>query len=581
MDYKASLASLLSPIVQLDAAEILPFIESPPDPAMGHFAFPCFRLAKTLKKAPPVIAQDVAEAVTMTALVLNEYHWIDRAVATGPYVNFFLREAAFMDDTLRAVLAAGADYGKPAPAIQSAHAAQKILIEYSSPNIAKHFHPGHFANTVIGNALVRIYRHLGYDVTSINHLGDFGTQFGKLIVAYQRWGSREEIERTEIDGLVKIYVKFHEEADHDPTLNDEARTWVVKMQDGNKEALELWQWFVTLSNRSFDRIYKRLDATFDRVRGESYYTDKLDAAVQTIRDKGILVESEGAQIVDLEAYNLPPCMILRSDGGTLYATRDIAAALDRHAEYNFDKCIYIIANEQNTYCAQWFKVMELMGFPWAQNLLHVTYGMYRFESGKMSTRRGDVIKMEELIDEAVEKTRLIIEEKNPNLPNKESVAEQVGLGALIFNRLYNSRIKDTVFNWQNMINFDGETGPYVQYCHARTCSVLDKAAEKGVLPAEFTDFDASHLTGNEAFNVARILYDYPQAIAEAADKNEPYLIARHLMALAQAFNAFYHHNIILTDAAHIQTARLALTAAVQSVLQNGMQLLAIHAPRAM
>jgi len=402
-------------------------------------------------------------------------------------------------------------------------------------------------------------------------------------VAYKRWGTREEIEQTEIDGLVKIYVKFHQEADNDPTLNDEARSWVVKMQDGNEEALQLWQWFVDLSMRAFDRIYARLGVTFDRVRGESYYTDKMPAIVEQIREKGLLQESDGAQIVDLEPYKMPPCLILRSDGGTLYPIRDIAAALDRYAEFKFDKLLYVTGNEQALHFAQWLKVVELMGNPWAQNIQHITYGMTRFESGKMSTRRGDVIKMEELIDEAVEKTRAIIDEKNPTLADKEAVAEQVGLGALIFNRLYNGRIKDSVFNWQNMLNFDGETGPYVQYCHARTCSVLEKAgiAADSNSNAPAADFDAALLTGAEAFAVARLLHDYPAAIADAAEKNEPFLIARHLVASAQAFNGFYHHNIILADDAATRAARLALTQAVQKVLHGGLYLLGIDAPRAM
>ncbi|MCL2604923.1 MAG: arginine--tRNA ligase [Defluviitaleaceae bacterium] len=569
LDYKHLLSSLLSPFAQLPESEILSFIESPPDPAMGHFAFPCFRLAKTLKKAPPVIALEIA-AQTMDKPLPE---WLGKVVATGPYVNFFLDTAAFARETLEAIRQAGDRYGA-----SDEGAGRKVLVEYSSPNIAKHFNPGHFANTMIGKALDNIFRYLGYSVTSINHLGDFGTQFGKLITAYQLWGSREEIERTEIDGLLKIYVRFHEEAEKNPSLNDTARAWVVRMQDGDEEALELWRWFVDISMRSFNRLYDRLGVRFDLIRGESYYTDKMTAVVETIRQKGLLVESDGAQIVDLEDYGMPPCLILRSDGGTLYPTRDIAAAIDRYETFKFDKSIYVTATEQILHFAQWIKVVELMGFPWAKDITHVTYGMYLFESGRMSTRKGDVLNVEDLLNEAVAKTRAIIEEKNPNLADKEAVAEQVGVGALIFNRLYNGRIKDTMFNLQQMLSFEGETGPYVQYTHARTCSVLGKAK-----PSDIPDAAPQYslISDPESFDVIRLLHDYPSVIKDAADKYEPFLISRHLVALAQAFNAFYQKNVILTDDAQVKHARLTLTKAVQTVLRGGLALLGISAPCAM
>ncbi|MCL2276102.1 MAG: arginine--tRNA ligase [Defluviitaleaceae bacterium] len=565
MDYKLSLAQLLAPLTMLPENEIISFIESPPDPKLGHFAFPCFRLAKTLKKAPPVIAQDLVATIT------DKPPWLGSAVATGPYVNFFLDGKIFARQTIEAVSEAGAAYGACAE-----NAGTKVLVEYSSPNIAKHFHPGHFANTMIGNALDRLFRHLGYNVTSLNYLGDFGTQFGKLITAYKLWGSKEEIEATEIDGLVKIYVKFHDEADTSPALNDEARAWVVKMQDGDEEALSLWKWFVDLSMRSFERLYKRLDIHFDLYRGESYYTDHMPATVEKIREKGLLQESDGAQIVDLEPYKMPPCLILRSDGGTLYPSRDIAAAIDRYETFKFDKSIYVTGNEQDLHFAQWVKVVELMGFPWAKDIVHISYGRYTFEGGVLSTRRGKVVKIEDLLDEAVEKTRAIIEEKNPNLPNKEEVAEQVGIGALIFSRLYYGRGKDLAFNWQQILNFEGETGPYVQYTHARACSVLEKA---GGYTAG--DFNPEFLQEGETFDVIRLLYDYPAALKEAAEKYEPFLISRHLVALAQAFNVFYHKNIVLVDDPEVRNARLALTHAVKTVIQGGLRLLGIAAPRAM
>jgi len=566
MDYKSALAEILAAYTDLPVEEIIQSIETPPDPKLGDLAFPCFRLAKTMKKAPPAISQEI-----IVKLMEAKPTWINEARATGPYINIFLDKSAFVADALAAVFKAGSGYGA-----SDLGAGQKIIVEYSSPNIAKHFHVGHFANTVIGRALDNIYRCLGYDVTSINHLGDWGTQFGKLITAYMKWGSKEEIEKTEVDGLVKLYVRFHEEADADPSLNDEARAWGVKMESGDEEGLALWQWFISLSMREFDRLYNRLGVSFDLTRGESYYTDKMLAVAKSLADMGLMVESDGAQIVDLEAYGMPPCLILRSDGGTLYPTRDIAAALDRYEIFKFDKCLYLTGHEQILHFAQWMKVVELMGNPGAPGLVHVPYGMYNFVDGKMSTRKGQIIKADEVINEAVTKTLTIIQEKNPDLPDKEAVAEQVGIGALIFNRLYNNRIKDVMFSWERVLNFEGETGPYVQYAHARCCSVLAKAGH-----THCPDFDPAHLADEEAFAVARLLYEYPDCIPEAASKNEPYIVARHLMALAQAYNAFYHKHIILVDDQEVRSARLALTAAVQQVLKAGLGLLNIAAPEAM
>ncbi|MCL2373107.1 MAG: arginine--tRNA ligase [Defluviitaleaceae bacterium] len=566
MNYTKALAEALAPLIELTAEEILPSIEAPPDARLGHFAYPCFRLAKTLKKAPPMIAAEVAGKIMEARPA-----WLRDAKATGPYINFFLDHAAFAGDVLKDVLSSRENFGA-----KGQGAGKNVVMDYSSPNVAKHFHVGHLGSTVIGKAIDNIYSFLGYNVTSINHLGDWGTQFGKLIVAYKKWGNHEEIEKTEIEGLTKIYVRFHEEADKDPSLNDEARAWVVKMQNGDEEGLRLWKWFVDLSLREYNRLYEKMGINFDLFRGESYYNNMLDGVAAEIDQKGLLEESDGAKVVFLEDHGMPPCLILRSDGGTLYPTRDIAAAINRHQEFKFDLCLYVTGQEQKLHFAQWMKVVELMGYPWAGGLVHIPYGMYRFEDGAMSTRRGQVIKMEDLINEAVAKTRNIIEERNPSLPNKEEVAWQVGYGALVFNKLYNSRIKDTVFSWEHMLNFEGETGPYVQYTHARACSVLEKGGWGGNV-----DFDPSLVAEDEAFDVLRLIYDFPGKVEESAAKYEPFIIARQLVAIAQAFNVYYSKNMILVDDAKTRQARLALTCAVRQILKNGLQLLGIAAPVAM
>ena len=384
MNYKQSLSDLLAAhLPDVPPAEIFELLETPPDSAMGHFAYPCFKLAKALRKAPPVIAGELAATLSTDPLRPD---WLQEAKAVGPYVNLFLARAPFAQAVLSDVLSHADAYGGSLLGEN-----RKILIEYSSPNTAKHFHVGHFANTVIGRALVNIYRRLGYDVTSINYLGDWGTQFGKLITAYLKWGSREEIERLGIDELNRLYVKFHDEAERDPSLNDEARAWVVRLQDGHEEGLSLWRWFCEMSMKDFNRVYDRLNVRFDEVSGESLYSDKMDNVVRLLREQGLLAESDGAQIVDLEPYKMPPCLILRRDGGTLYPTRDIAAAIDRYERYQFEKSVYVTGNEQSLHFAQWMKVVELMGYPWAKDINHVTYGLFVFETGKMSTDRKSVV----------------------------------------------------------------------------------------------------------------------------------------------------------------------------------------------
>ena len=563
MDYKQALSEILEKYTNLPRADLLQTIETPADPKLGDMAFPCFRLSKELKKAPPVIAGELAGQI-----MADKPAWLGEAKATGPYVNFFFDRTAFAGSVITDILTKGENYGK-----SGIGAGKNVVMDYSSPNIAKPFHVGHFASTIIGLSLDRIYRFLGYNVTSINYLGDWGTQFGKVIVAYLKWSSKEAVEENGVFELASLYVRFHEEADKDPALDDEARQWVVKLQDGDEEGLALWRWFVDLSLTEFKKLYQRMNVNFDLYGGESHYNGKMDAAVDELREKGLLVESDGAQIVDLEAYKMPPCLILRRDGGTLYPTRDITAAIDRHNTYNFDLSLYITGQEQILHFSQFFKVLELMGYPWAKGLVHIPYGLYRFEQGKLSTRRGNVIKIEDLLDDAVAKTRAIIDEKNPNLANKDDVAEEVGIGALIFNRLYTNRIKDIVFNWDQMLSFDGETGPYVQYAHARACSVL----KKGNYTPDFK-LDPALLVEDEAFEIARIIYDFPSKIEDAAEKFEPFMIARQLVALAQAFNAFYHHHVILVDDEALRQSRLSLVKAVQVQLEIGLGLLGMSAP---
>ena len=569
MEYKQAIARHLSPFLSdISSQDIMASIEQPPSAQMGHFAYPCFKLAKTLRKAPPVIAADLAAQIMESPMP----PWLQSVESAGGYINFYLDKPIFAERVLEAVREQNKNYGS-----STIGAGKVILIDYSSPNIAKQFHVGHLGTTVIGRALYNIYNFQGYETIGINYLGDWGTSFGKLLTAYLKWGDKQEIEKTGINGLTELYVRFHDEAEKDPSLNDEARNWVVEMENGHEEGLQIWRWLCAMSLQEYNKVYDRLGISFESHRGESYYNDKMDPTVEALRQKGLLIESEGAQVVDLEAHKMPPCLILRQDGGTLYATRDITAAIDRYTNYKFYKSLYVVGNEQKLHFSQFFKVLELMGYPWANDMIHVNYGLFVFESGKMSTRKGQVIKMKDLLDESVAKTLEIIEEKSPDLENKAEVAEQVGVGAVIFNELYNSRVKDVLFSWERMLNFEGETGPYVQYTHARTCSVLEKAGALSHTPAPPK---VELLIDDESFEVLRLLYGFPERVAEASDKYEPFIISRFLVALAQAFNKFYNTHTILTGD-EAQASRLALVSAVRVVLENGLKLLGIAAPKKM
>lgn len=564
MNFKLEIAYLLQQVTGVQQQEIVNAIEMPPNKHMGDFAYPCFKLAKQFKKAPALIAQELSEKIVKP-------DFIEEIKVQNAYINFFVSKSVYVKEVLEQVLCQNEKYGN-----STVGEGKTIVIDYSSPNIAKPFHVGHLRSTVIGNALYQIFETLGYHCEGINHLGDWGTQFGKLIVAYQKWGSKEAVEQYGIQELMRIYVKFHEEAEKDATLEDEARSWFVKMQNGEQEALSLWKWFYNISIKEFNRVYDMLEVHFDAYTGESFYNDKMAAVVEELEQKNLLKQSEGAMIVDLEEEKMPPCLIIRKDGGTLYATRDITAALYRKNTYHFDKCIYLTALDQNLHFSQWFTVIKKMGYDWWKDLIHVPFGLVSLDSGKLSTRHGNVVLMEELLNQAILETQKIIEQKNPDLPNKKEVAEQVGIGAVIFNDLYNSRIKDVVFSWERMLNFDGETGPYVQYTHARACSILRKGE-----CSLAQNIDYSKLTDDASMEVCKLLEQFPKKIQEAADKLEPFIVTRQLVSLSQAFNKFYHDNVILTSEEQTKQARIALVIAVKTVLKKGLALLGIKAPEQM
>ncbi len=565
IDFKKEISKLVSNQVEsLSHGEVEELIEIPPNYNMGDYAMPCFKLAKAFRKSPNVIANEIVEDLKGNEL----FEKIENA---GPYVNFFVNKEVFAQTVLEEIFTKKEKYGS-----QNIGQNQNVVIDYSAPNIAKPFHVGHLRSTVIGNSLYKIYEFLGYNSVGVNHLGDWGTQFGKMICAYKKWGNDEEIEKEPIKTLHYLYVKFHDEAEKKPELEDEGRLWFKKLEEGDEEAIKLWKWFADLSLREFNRIYDLLKVKFDHYTGESFYNDKMDRVVEMIKEKGILKESEGAYIVNLEKYDMPPCLIIKKDGTTIYATRDITAAIYRKDTFNFAKCLYLTDYSQNLHFAQWMKVIELMGFDWANQLEHAPFGRVSTEQGRLQTRKGNVILLDELLDKAIEKAGSLIEEKNPNLKDKEEVARKVGIGAVIYNDLSNNKIKDIVFNWDRMLSFDGETGPYVQYAHARANSVLEKA--------QFdisADVDYSLLTNEDTVEVIRLLEGFPQVVVAAMEKNEPSLITRHITDLAQAFNKFYHECPILVDEEELKKARLLLVFAVKNTIKVGLGLLGIEAPEKM
>ncbi|MDD7015554.1 MAG: arginine--tRNA ligase [Firmicutes bacterium] len=571
INYREKIAEIIAPHVEgLEMSDILDMIEVPADSKMGDYAFPCFKLAKVLRKAPPLIAASIADAI-------RDADIFDKVEQVNAYVNMFISRENMAQQVVSQVLADGENYGR-----STIGEGKKVIVEYSSPNIAKPFHIGHIRSTVIGNSIYKIYDFLGYDTIRINHLGDYGTQFGKMICAYRRWGSKEDVEREPIKSLLSYYTKFHEEAEKDPSLDDEARAIFTRLEHGEPEEVELWQWFREESLKEFNRVYKMLDIEFDSYNGESFYSDKMPRIVQELADSGIMEKDQGANIVRLDEYGLSPALITKSDGSTLYITRDIAAAVYRKETYDFYKNIYVVASQQNLHFQQWFKVLELMGYDWAKDCVHVPFGLVSLESGTMSTRKGKVVFLEDVLNGAVDKTREIIIEKNPDLDEEsiEEIAKAVGIGAVVFNELSNYRIKDYVFSWDHVLNFEGETGPYVQYTHARLCSIMRKAGEETVAAAA-AGFDASKLTGDSAHRLITLIYQLPEVILEAGEKYEPSIVTRHIVDIAQAANKYYHDEHILVDDEAEKTARVALVTAAETAIRNGLGLLGMKAPERM
>jgi len=546
-----------------EAEELRGMLAVPPDPGMGDYAFPCFRLSKALRMAPPKIAQTLCEKWNFNDTASAE--------AVNGYMNFFLNRENFARDIMNELISKGERFGA-----SDEGRGKTVCLDYSSINIAKRFHIGHLSTTMIGHSLRRIYDFLGYRTIGINHLGDWGTQFGKMIYAYKTWGSREKVENGGVDELTRLYVKFHEEAEKDPTLEDAGRAWFKRIENGDPEAMEIFTWFKEMTLKDAARVYDLLGVSFDSYAGESFYVDKTGAVVDELRKKNLLTQSEGAWVVDLSEDDMPPCLILKKDGTTIYATRDLAAAIYRHNTYHFDKCLYVVAYQQDLHFRQVFRVLEKMGYPWSKDCVHVSFGMVSFEGEALSTRKGNSVHLDDLLAQAQEKALEIINEKSPNLPDKENVARQVGIGAVIYTDLSNNRIKDIDFRWERALNFDGESGPYVQYTHARCCSVLRKAADLN-LP----ESDWSALTDDEAQSLLRLMGGFPDVISEAAARYEPSMITRAVTDIAQAFNKYYYEHRILDGAPEEISARVALTRAAANVIRTGLYLIGIEAPERM
>lgn len=546
----------------LTAQDVENALETPKEAKLGDICLPCFKFARTMHIAPPAIAQKLLPRV-------ESLPFVEKVEVVGGYLNVF-----FDRNTVAQMALASANDDKVGSSDEGA--GKTICIDYSSVNIAKPFHIGHLSTTVIGGALYRIFEHLGYNVVGINHLGDWGTQFGKLIVATNKWSSLEEVAQNDEYFLNKLYVRYHQEAEEHPEMDDEARAWFKRIEDGDKEATAYFDVFKKVTMKAVGKIYDRLKIKFDSYAGESFYNDKMQPCLDILKDKGLLVESDGAQVVNLDEYGMPPCLLVKADGATLYATRDIAAAYYRKKTYDFYKCLYVVAYQQNLHFKQLFQVLKLMDFAGADDMEHVAFGMVSMEDGSMSTRKGHVVWLQEVLDKAVEKARAIIEEKNPDTKNKDEIAESVGVGAVVFSALWNNRIKDIVFSYDKVLNFDGETAPYVQYTYARCASALRKGGD-----IDFDNMDLSAITTDEGYDVIKSVITFGDSVRLAAKLREPCYVTRHVVDLAEKFNRFYIDHRILVDDAPTRNARLALTKAVGNVICCGLGLLGISAPTEM
>ena len=545
----------LSSDIAFTKEDVMSMFEYPPDSSLGDIAFPCFKLSRVLRKAPPVIAKEISEAFKSDV--------VSKAEAVNGYLNIFVSSEYLIKNVLLKIEEQGEKYGS-----DLSGKGKVAVFDYSSPNVAKPFHIGHLGTTVIGHSLKMLHEFVGYECVGINYLGDWGTQFGKLIVAYNLWGSKEAVEKGGVDELVSLYVKFHNEAEKDETLNQKARDEFTKLEHNDETNIKLWKWFVEISLNEYQKTYRQLGIEFDSYKGESFYTDKMPAQVEKLRNSGLLKIDDGASIVDLADYNMPPCLILKKDGSTLYPTRDIAAAVYRKNEYNFDKCIYVTSAGQSLHFAQWFKVVELMGYNWHDQLVHVPYGTVSINGEKLATRTGNVILLKDLFATAIEKVSEIIEEKNPNLPNKDEVSEAVGVGSVVFYYLYNNRIKDINFIMKDALSFEGNTGPYAQYTYARTCGILEKAAGFDVnstVPA---------ITTNEEADLLKVLSKFNEAVNGAIKEYEPSVITRYIIDVCSAFNKFYHNcQIVTAEDEAVRNTRIRLTDATKTVLGTAFGLI--------
>ena len=569
INFKKEVAKMISECTKISEEEIVEYIEIPPDDKMGDYAFPCFKLAKTLKKAPVIIASEIKENIKINEEIIEKMETI------GGYLNFYINKNTLIKNVLEEIESKNSKYGK-----SNIGKEKNIVIDYSAPNIAKPFHIGHLRSTVIGGALYNIYKYLGYNVIGINHLGDYGTQFGKMIEGYKLWGKEYNLDENPIEKLTEIYVRINNLCKEDENVLNECRNNFKKLEEGDKYCIELWEKFKNLSLKEFQKVYDLLGSSFDSWNGEAFYTDKMPEVIEILEQTGKLEESEGAKIVNLEKVGInTPIIIEKSNGSSTYATRDLAAILYRARTYNFDKALYVTSYEQNLHFRQIFETAKLLGIDekYTKSLEHVAFGMVLLKTGKMSTREGNVIKLEELLNEAISRAKAIIEEKNPNLENKDEIAKKIGIGAVIFNDLSNSRIKDEIFDWDTILNFQGETGPYIQYMYVRTKSILENIEK---LPAS-KEINIEELQDNEAIKIIKLVYKFNNILENVISKNEPSILSRYLINIAQAYSSYYNSNKILVEDIEKKNARIYLTYMVGNILEIGANLLGIKMPEKM